>query len=63
MSDVTGCSDCPFQERYAGDFGEYCHIQNDLPGNDHNVYTGDNQDGAPDWCPLRNGPITIRLKP
>ncbi len=53
LTKATSCDDCPFLER-DDFFGERegCNIQyGTLP----------KKGPPPDWCPLRKGPITIRL--
>lgn len=86
MTEITGCSDCPFREEWDGvswgdedrqdEFrGQPCHIQlakaredslvswNDVDFTEmKEVDTSEVKLGeTPDWCPLRQGPLTVRL--
>lgn len=58
--EVTGCrepNDCPFFNDGGGEFPEYCSI--DKEKNRDFKY---GEIDHPDWCPLKSGPITVRLK-
>ncbi len=61
-TEVTGCADCPLREVYDG-YGPQCHVApRDADGELPEGPGGEVGEGSPDWCPLRKGPITIRLK-
>ena len=67
---VTGCDDCPLKEGYwTEDVLEHLCAHPDAPENADtfvDAYMAGRPhraagQGAPDWCPLRKGPLTIAL--
>lgn len=63
MTDVTGCSDCPFVLDSIHE-SPTCLLQlhQDPASRRRPPDTGPwLASGAPDWCPLRAGTVTIRL--
>ena len=71
ITEVTKCGDCPAKTFIAGDIDGYadaevCGLDGDL-NRRIDRWQADRPDGreageAPDWCRLREAPITIRLK-
>ncbi len=58
--EVTGCGDCPFSGfLYHGTIWQCLHpygYHKDIAAFDEELIT-------PEWCPLKQSPITISLKP
>ncbi len=58
---VETCADCPFMHSVDAEWCENygCnHPQGEL----EMLVPGYGEGPPPDWCPLREGPVTIRLK-
>lgn len=59
---VTGCRDCPLAGRLF-DYEEY-HCSHTNAGNEllkYENYDSVHGNGSPDWCPLKEKSITIKL--
>ncbi len=57
---VETCADCLCVSGYMG--GYVCNLRvRDAPRN-HVPWVDVDDDQPPDWCPLRQGPVTIRLR-
>jgi len=71
---VSSCSDCPFLYSEYDDFSigdshlDACSFMYNQSGSDWIIRTYENMDDAgpvdvvPDWCPLKDGSIIIKLK-
>lgn len=54
--EVDGCGDCPYAH------GQWMAEDCQLTERDVDEYIQFGKTTAPDWCPLREGPITVRLR-
>ncbi len=67
-TEITGCSDCPFCPNWDEFKGTPCRIQvlkaesPPIPFDEDFDVGGILRGETPDWCPLRQGPVTILLK-
>ncbi len=57
--EVDECLGCPF---LSVDRDDGSHCAHPVLGDDRKELVGDLLNPPPDWCPLRLGPITVRLK-
>lgn len=58
IAEVTGCADCPAGVEAEDPLRWYCQHQSGK-----GPFKGCAPATPPDWCPLRAGPLVVRLKP
>lgn len=56
--EVTGCADCMFCHEYDMGYGYGCYLDNSR----EIKQSKRNQPIDPEWCPLKEGDVTIKLK-
>lgn len=68
---VVGCENCPFALVRAGGIRTGRHLQCTISREEENesqlvqppIRTVDVTSGAPKWCPMRKGPMSVYLDP
>jgi hypothetical protein len=54
---VTGCEDCPAQSARA-----FCRLAENRASSPEEMRAMWAKEPPPDWCPLRSGPMVLRLE-
>lgn len=63
VRNVNNCTDCPFADDGEAFDGEWsCHAKLTLEGWPMYLHKSRSPARPPKWCPLRQGPIEIRLR-